>query len=63
MDDVPSSILFACTWNSVRSPMAVGIMKNIAGISINVDSVGVHKGAIDAFVVTILNEIGILWNT
>jgi len=59
MDDVPSSILFACTWNSVRSPMAVGIMKNIAGNSINVDSVGVHKGAIDAFVVTILNEIGI----
>jgi len=59
VDDVPSSILFACTWNSVRSPMAAGIMKSIAGNSINIDSVGVHKGEIDAFTVTVLNEVGI----
>ena len=59
MDDVPSSILFACTWNSVRSPMAAGIMKSIVGNSINIDAVGVHKGEIDAFTVAVLNEGGI----
>jgi len=59
VDDIPSSILFACTWNSVRSPIAAGIMTSIAGNSINVDSVGVHKGEIDTFAVTVLNEVGI----
>jgi len=56
---VTSSVLFACTWNSVRSPMAEGIMKNLVGTTIFVDSVGVRKGQPDAFTAVVLEEIGV----
>ena len=62
MVDSPSSVRFACTWNSVRSPMAEGIMKNLVGTSMFVDSVGVRKGQLDAFVVAVLDEIGVDMN-
>ena len=54
-----SSVLFACTWNTVRSPMAEGIMKNLVGMSLFVDSVGVRKGDPDAFTAVVLEEIGV----
>jgi protein-tyrosine-phosphatase len=54
-----SSVLFACTWNTVRSPMAEGIMKNLVGTSLFVDSVGVRKGDPDAFTAVVLEEIGV----
>jgi len=47
MQALPGSILFACTWNAVRSPMAEGIMKHLFGTRLFVDSVGVRKGEID----------------
>ena len=59
MSDLPSSVLFACTWNAVRSPLAEGIAKRLLGKMVFIDSVGVHKNEIDPFVVAVLDEIGI----
>ena len=59
MVELPSSVLFACTWNSVRSPMAEGLMKNLVGTRLFVDSVGVKKGQPDGFTIAVLDEIGV----
>lgn len=59
MGDFPASVLFACTWNAVRSPMAEGIAKRLFGDRIYVDSVGVRKRELDPFVIAALAEIGI----
>jgi protein-tyrosine-phosphatase len=56
---LPSSVLFACTFNSIRSPMAEGLMKQFHGRQIYVDSVGVRVAEIDPFAVAVMDEIGI----
>jgi protein-tyrosine-phosphatase len=55
----PSAVLFACTLNSVRSPMAEAILKHFHGRRIYVDSVGVRPEEIDPFTVAVMEEIGI----
>jgi protein-tyrosine-phosphatase len=55
----PSSVLFACTWNSIRSPMAEALLKHHRGKQIYVDSVGVRAGEVDPFAVAVMDEIGI----
>jgi protein-tyrosine-phosphatase len=55
----PGSVLFCCTHNSIRSPMAEGLMKYLHGKRIFVDSVGVRPSEIDGFVVAVMDEIGI----
>ena len=59
MYELPSAVLFACTLNSIRSPMAEGLLKFLQGDRIFIDSVGVHPGEIDGFSVTVMDEIGI----
>lgn len=59
MTSGPGSVLFCCTFNSVRSPMAEGILKYLHGKRIFVDSVGVRTQEIDGFVVAVMDEIGI----
>ncbi|MEQ8246217.1 MAG: arsenate reductase ArsC [Alphaproteobacteria bacterium] len=59
MSDLPGSILFACTMNAVRSPMAEGLMKHYFGNRVYVDSVGVRPAEVDPFAVTVMAEIGI----
>lgn len=59
MDDLPHAVLFACGMNSVRSPMAEGIMKFLFGRQVYVDSVGVRKQEVDPFTVAVMDEIGI----
>ena len=57
--DLPGSVLFACTQNSLRSPMAEALMKYLHGRQIYVQSVGVRPSEIDPFVLAVLDEIGI----
>ncbi len=45
--------------NSVRSPMAEGILKFLHGNRVYVDSVGVRKGEINGFAIAVMDEIGI----
>lgn len=59
MADRPGSVLFACTMNGVRSPMAEAIAKHLYGRHIYIDSVGVRKDEVDGFAVAVMDEIGI----
>ena len=59
MGDIPSAVLFACSKNSIRSPMAEGILKFLHGHRVYVDSAGVRKREIDGFVVAVMEEIGV----
>lgn len=59
MPTLPGSVLFCCTMNAVRSPMAEGILKHLYGQRVYVDSVGVRKGEIDGFAIAVMDEIGI----
>ena len=59
MDDLPGSVLFACSANSIRSPIAEAILKHLLGHRIFVDSVGVRAREIDGFAVAAMQEIGI----
>ncbi len=59
MRDLPDAVLFACSRNSVRSPMAEGLLKHLLGHRIYVDSVGVRPDEIDPFVIEVMDELGI----
>ena len=55
----PGAVLFACTMNAVRSPMAAAILSHLAGRSIYVESAGVRAGEPDPFAEAVMEEIGI----
>ena len=55
----PGSVLFCCTNNSLRSPMAEAIMKFLYGNRVYVDSTGLRAGQLDGFMVEVMDEIGI----
>jgi len=57
--DLPGAVLFCCTENSVRSPMAEGLMKQLLGHAVYVDSCGVRAREVDGFSVTVMDELGI----
>ena len=57
--DLPGSVLFACTHNAIRSPMAEALMKYLHGARVYVDSVGLRPSEVDPFAVAVLDEIGI----
>jgi protein-tyrosine-phosphatase len=55
----PQAVLFACGLNSVRSPMAAGLFKQIIGRGTYIASAGVRKDELDPFAVAALDEVGI----
>ncbi|HUI20044.1 MAG TPA: arsenate reductase ArsC [Methylocella sp.] len=55
----PQSVLFACTRNTVRSPIAEGLGKHFFGKEIYFASAGVKRGQIDGFTLAVMDEIGI----
>ncbi len=59
MSGLPSSLLFACSQNSVRSPMAEALAKRLYGQSVFIDSVGVRASDIDGFAVSALDELDV----
>lgn len=59
MADLPGAVLFACTLNAVRSPMAEALLKHLLGHRIYVDSCGVRAEEIDPFAVEVMEEVGI----
>ncbi len=56
---VPDAVLFACTMNAVRSPMAAAILSHLAGRRVKVASAGVRAGSNDPYMVAVMDEIGI----
>ncbi len=59
MSDLPGSVLFCCSLNALRSPMAEAMLKHLHGRHIYVDSAGVRTGALDEFAVAVMDELGI----
>lgn len=52
-------MLFACSMNAVRSPMAEAILSHLTGKGVTVRSAGVRPGEADPFVTVVMREIGI----
>lgn len=57
--EAPGAVLFACTMNAIRSPMAAAILRHLAGRRVYVASAGVRAGEPDPFIVEVMDEIGI----
>ncbi len=55
----PTAVLYACSMNSVRSPMAEGLTQKLFPGQIYVRSAGVRPGKIDPFVDAVMAEIGV----
>ncbi len=55
----PQAVLFACSMNAIRSPMAAGLFRQLYGKTLYVASTGVHKGYLDPLAVAVMEEIGI----
>ena len=55
----PSAVLFACNFNSVRSPMAAALARRLLPSGTYVASAGVRRGELDPFAVSALAEIGL----
>jgi protein-tyrosine-phosphatase len=54
----PQAVLFACSMNAVRSPMAAALFKHYFGKTY-VGSAGARKGELDPFAVTVIDELGL----
>lgn len=54
----PQSVLFACTQNAIRSPMAEALARHFFGRDIYIASAGVRPGPLDSFAVAVMDEEG-----
>jgi protein-tyrosine-phosphatase len=53
----PQAVLFACGFNSVRSPMAASLLQTMFP-KVYVRSAGVRKAEVDPFAVVVMKEFG-----
>jgi protein-tyrosine-phosphatase len=56
---LPSAVLFICTQNAIRSPMAAAITHHLMGHKVYVASAGIEAGDPDPFVGMVMDEIGL----
>jgi protein-tyrosine-phosphatase len=54
----PQAVLFACGLNSVRSPMAESLLRQMFPQALYVRSAGAKKGELDPFAVAVMAELG-----
>ncbi len=59
MNRTPRSLLFACTRNAVRSPMAEALARQRLGPGTVIASAGVEPGTVNPFAVAVMDEVGI----
>ena len=57
MMDENQSVLFACTMNAVRSPMAAALLRSLRP-AFHVESAGLHTAAPDYLMVAVMAELG-----
>jgi len=56
----PQSVLFLCSLNTIRSPMAAALLGHLRGRRIHVQSAGIREGSeVDGFAVTVMGELGL----
>ena len=55
-EDVPGAILFICSENAIRSPMAEALFKSKFQDKAYVQSAGVRRGETNPFMVTVMQE-------
>lgn len=56
---LPASVLFACTHNMIRSPMAAELMRLQFGAAVRVDSVGLRPGEEVSYMAAfVVDEVG-----
>ena len=56
----PKAVLFVCTFNRVRSPMAAGLMRRLYGAQTVVDSCGLDPGeGVDPLAAAVMAEVGV----
>lgn len=59
-DRLPGAVLFACTLNRTRSPMAAALMQQLFGDRVYIDSCGIKAAeALDPLMIEVLAEAGI----
>ncbi|RFB79937.1 arsenate reductase ArsC [Methylovirgula sp. 4M-Z18] len=52
-------MLFACSHNAVRSPIAEALAKYLFGREIYIASAGVRPGELDGFCIAVMDEMGL----
>jgi len=53
------AVLFACTMNAVRSPMAAAMLNHLTRGGLYIESAGVRAGDLDPLAVEVMGEIGL----
>jgi protein-tyrosine-phosphatase len=58
-EDLPDAVLFSCSHNAIRSPMAAALMRHLFGTRVYIESCGVRAGVLDPLAVEVMDEMGI----
>jgi protein-tyrosine-phosphatase len=53
------AILFACTMNAVRSPMAAAMLRHLSRGALYIESAGVKAGSLDPLAMEAMEELGL----